>query len=104
MHFIYCVTKDEKEMSQMPKGAAIAMHDADIKDRLNHIGSRFLDHRELSAQEAVYRILGLPLKISNVQLVWIPTDLPGDKIRLLMPQSIINNMYDVAHRVPHAPS
>ena len=93
-HILSYVTKDEEEMSQMLKGSAREMHDADVKDRLKHIGSRFLDDRELSAQEAVTWSTTQEKYICNVQLVWIPTDLPGDRIRLLKPQSIIDNMDD----------
>lgn len=55
------VTKDEKEMSQMLKNAATEMRNSDVKTRLkNHKGHVFLTNREISAQKAAYRILGLP--------------------------------------------
>ncbi|CAG2210050.1 unnamed protein product [Mytilus edulis] len=61
-YIVAYVTKDEKEMSKMLKLAASEMRNADVKTRLKHIGYVFLGNREISAQEAAYRLLGIPLK------------------------------------------
>ena len=34
----------------------------ELKQQLRKVGSTFLTHREVSAQEAVYRILSVPMK------------------------------------------
>ena len=39
---------------------------APIRSRLKTIGSTFLSHRQLSAQEAAYKMCGLPLRSSSV--------------------------------------
>jgi len=36
-----------------------------IKSQLKKVGSIFLTHREVSAQEAVYRLLSLPMTKCN---------------------------------------
>ena len=55
------------------------------------LGSVFLNHREVSAQEAVYRILSLPLKqLSRKMFV---NALPKEeRVTLLKPTSQLENM------------
>ena len=38
------------------------MRTDELRTQLRKIGSAFLDHREVSAQETVYRLLSLPMK------------------------------------------
>lgn len=84
------VTKDEKEMSQMLKNAASEMKNSDVKTRLKHIGHVFLKNREISAQEAAYGILGLPLKKCNTKIIWIPTDFKENRISIQVKKYIRN--------------
>lgn len=88
------VTKDERELSQMLKEAAKELKDADIKSRLQKIGSVYLSNREISAQEAAYRLLSIPLKRCSSKMVWIPTDLPDERIGILKPQSLLDELDD----------
>ena len=44
-----------------------------IRTQLRRLGSVFLNHREVSAQEAVYRILSLPLKQLSRKVIFINT-------------------------------
>lgn len=88
------VTKDERELSQMLKEAAKELKDADIKSRLQKIGSVYLSNREISAHEAAYRLLSIPLKRCSSKMVWIPTDLPDERIGILKPQSLLDELDD----------
>jgi hypothetical protein len=50
---------------------------------LKKVGSVWLTHRELSAQESVYRLLGLSMLSCNVERIFVPTDLPENRVRIL---------------------
>ena len=54
--------KSEKSMGELLKQVSKKCHGEDIKVQLRCLGSVFLNHREVSAQDAVYRIFSLPLK------------------------------------------
>ena len=86
------VTKDERELSQMLKDAAKEMKNADVKSRLRKVGNVYLSNREISAQEAAYRLLSIPLKRCSSRMIWIPTDLPEDRIGILKPQSVLDEL------------
>ena len=54
--------KSEKGMSELLRQVSRECRGEDIKVQLRQLKSVFLNHCEVSAQEAVYRILSLPLK------------------------------------------
>jgi hypothetical protein len=43
-----------------------------VKEQLKKLGSTYLTHREVSAQESVYRALSMPLKHLTREVVFIP--------------------------------
>ena len=47
------------------------------------IGNKFLNNGEVSAQEAVYLLLQLPLKRSSRQVIFINTSPPDERVYLL---------------------
>ena len=47
------------------------------------MGNVFPTHREVSAQEAVYRFLSMPMKKCSRQVVFINTSLPSERIHIL---------------------
>jgi hypothetical protein len=53
-----------------------------------------MNNREISAQEAAYRILSNPLKRCSTKMVWIPTDLPEERIGILKPQQVLDTLED----------
>ena len=55
------VLKAEKGMGELLKQAAREMDQGNTRQQLNKLGSVFLTNREVSAQEAVYRVLLIPL-------------------------------------------
>ena len=57
--------------------------------QMRRLGSVFLNHREVSAQEAVYRILSLPLKQLSRKVIFINTSSKNERTALLKPQRII---------------
>ena len=61
---------------------------------MRRLGSVFLNHREVSAQEAVYRVLSLPLKQLSRKVVYINTEAKENRICLLKPTYIIDMLPD----------
>jgi len=53
-----------------------------------------MNARSITAQEAAYRVLGIPLYKSNFTTVWILTGLPKERISLLKPSSVLSNLDD----------
>ena len=62
------VTKPEHEMSETLELTSKQASETDIRRHLQKIGSKFLTCREVSAQEAAYRVLSLPLSRSSRKL------------------------------------
>ena len=62
--------------------------------QLRRLGSVFLNHYEVSAQEAVYRILSLPLKQMSRKVVYINAAAKEDGVSLLKPIYQIQDMDD----------
>jgi hypothetical protein len=83
MYIVSYMTKDERDVCELLKAARKEHADKDIRTQLRKLGSVFLTGRELSAQEAVFRLLGLTMLESNAQRVFVATNLPEDRIRFL---------------------
>ena len=68
------VLKAEKGTGELLKQAAREMEQGNTRQQLNKLGSVFLTHQEVSAQEAVYRVLSIPLQRCTRSVVFINTD------------------------------
>ena len=60
MYVASYIMKTDRAMGELLKRVASENRTEEIKTQLKKIGSAFLTHRKLCAQEAVYRILPLP--------------------------------------------
>lgn len=78
-YIVAYVTKDKKVISTTLKNGANEMRNPDVKTRLKHIGHVFLRKREISAQEAAHKIIGLPLKRCITKIIWISTNSKQNK-------------------------
>jgi hypothetical protein len=58
------------------------------------VAKKFLTHRKISAQEAVYRLLSLPLVQGSREIVFVPTDLPENRTRLFKPLKLLETLGD----------
>ena len=67
---------------------------SNIKQQVRDIGNKFLNNVEISAQEAVYIILQLPMRKSSREVVFINTAPPEDRVELLKPINDIKQMED----------
>lgn len=70
------VTKDEHEVAAILKAVAKEMHDKNSREQMKKCASAFLNSREVSAQEATLRLLGLPLYNYSIETVFIPASMP----------------------------
>ena len=61
-------------MGEFLKCVAAEARSDELKSQLRKVGPAFLTHREVSAQEAVYRILWLPMKQWSRSVVFVDTN------------------------------
>ena len=92
MYIASYMLKSEGQMSELLRRVAMECRGEDIKTMLRRLGSVFLNHRELSAQEAVYRILSLPLKMLSRKVVFVNTSPKQERVSLLKPADQLANL------------
>ena len=63
-----------KKVLEIFKQVCKEYKDQEIKTMLRRVGSVFLNHREVSAQEAVYRILSMPMKQFSREVFFVNKD------------------------------
>ena len=68
------------------------MRTDELRTQLRKIGSAFVDHREVSAQEAVYRLLSLPMKRLSSAVVFVDTNTKKDRIAVLKGRDAIDQL------------
>ena len=88
------VTKPEHEMSELLKQTSKKSAECDIRQQLQKMGKKFLSSREVSAEEAAYRVLSLPLSRSSREVIHVSTDSPTERLHLLKTMSVINTLKD----------
>ena len=87
--------KPEHAISKLIKKASRVAYGKDIKDKMLCIGNTFLTTREVSTHEAIKRVLSLPLRHSNVDVLYVPTGLKKNRTRMLKSLSILEKMHPV---------
>ena len=68
--------------------------DDSIRQQMRKVGNMFLSHREVSAQEAVYRLLSISLKKSSRQTILVNTDIPETGVHILNPKRELEDLSD----------
>ncbi|XP_062612107.1 uncharacterized protein LOC134273904 [Saccostrea cucullata] len=89
VYIVSYISKSEREMGMLLKQTKIEAEEGNLNARqtMKKIGSAYLHHREVSAQEAVYRVCNLKMKECSRKVVFIPV---GDNpLRLSKPLSLI---------------
>ena len=94
---MYCVdyiSKSENGMSKLLRDALNELKQGNntVKQRLRVIANKFLNSSEISAQEAVYHILSIPLSISSRSTVFINTNRPENRISMLKSDEILQKL------------
>jgi hypothetical protein len=85
--------KSQKGMSKLMESARREARrgDKDVVQFLRHMGNAFIRAHEISAQEAVYLTLGLKLRDSSCQFVFIPSSAPADQTSLIKDDNALNS-------------
>ena len=97
MYIASYVTKAQRGMSELLRKAAdeAKLNDGNnIRQQLRAVGNKFLNAVEISAQEACYILLQLCMRKSSRQVIFVNTNLSEERVFLLKPQSVIENMDD----------
>ena len=71
MYVASYIMKTGRAMGVLLKQVAAEVRTDELRAQLHKIGSAFLDHKEVSSQEAAYRILSMPMKQLSRSVVLI---------------------------------
>ena len=82
--------KPERTMSELMQAACKEAES--VKEKLKCIGNTFLKCREVSQHEAIARLISMPLRESNVEVLFVPTDYENERTRILKPAVQLQNM------------
>ena len=94
MYIALYVFKAEKGMGELLKQAAKELQQGNTRQQLNKLGSVFLTNREVSAQEAVYRVLSMPLRRCSRTTIFLNTDHKDSRDSLLLPFTQLQKLED----------
>lgn len=95
MYMVSYISKVQKGMSELLRTACEEARrgNSSINQQVIDIG-KCLNNVEISAQEAVYIVLQLPMRKSSRVVVFINTASPEDRVKLLKPLQEINDLED----------
>ena len=99
MYITSYMLKSERAMSELLRKVGDECRGEDIKSKLKKVGSAFLNNREVSAQEAAYRLLSLPLKRASRKVVFVNTAPKEKRVSMLKPMSVLKDMDDDAENI-----
>ena len=96
MYIVSYISKAQKGISELLRKACEEARkgNSSIKQQVRDIGNQFLHNVQISAQEAVYIVLQLPMRKSSCQVIFINTSPPEDRVQLLKPLKDINDLED----------
>lgn len=96
VYIVNYISKAQKGMSELLRQACAETRkgNCSIKQQVRDIGSKFVNNVEISAQEAVYLVLQLPMRKASRQVIFINTAPPEDRVKLLKPLDDIKDMED----------
>ena len=104
MYVASYIMKTERAMGELLKRVAAEARTEELKVRMRKVGSAFLTHREVSAQEAVYRILSLPMKQLSRSVVFVDTNQKHERIAVLKNKNVLNELDHTKLHTPGDPS
>ena len=101
MYIVSYISKAQKGMSELLRKACAEAKEgnANVKQQVRDIGNKFLNSVEISAQEAVYIILQLPMRKSSREVIFINTTPPEERVQLLKPINEIEQMPDESEEI-----
>jgi len=85
VHFFSYITKGQRGTSKFLRKASeeASSGNEDLINKVRHTGNQFLHTVEISAQEAVYFVLQMPLRRSSREFQFINTSNPQERTFLL---------------------
>ncbi|KAK3090521.1 hypothetical protein FSP39_012459 [Pinctada imbricata] len=85
MYIVSYISKSQRGMSALMDRACreARQGNMDIKKQVRHIGNQFLNSVEVSAQEASYLVLQMPLTKASRDVIFINTSPPDERVLLL---------------------
>ena len=92
MYVASYVMKTEKSIGVLLKQVAVEPRTNELRTHQKKIVSAFLDHREVSVQEVVYRLLSLPMKQLSRAVVFVDTNVKKDRIAVLKGRDAIDQL------------
>lgn len=80
-YIVSYISKSQRGMSNLLHEACEEARNGNmsLKQQVRQIGNNFLTHVEISAQEAAYLILQMPLRNSSRSVVFVNTNEPGQR-------------------------
>ena len=94
MYVASYIMKTERAMGELLKQVAAETRTEELKVQMHKVGSAFLTHREVSAQESVYRILSLPMKQLSRSVAFVDTNPKPERIAVLKDKSSLKDLND----------
>ncbi|XP_061173536.1 uncharacterized protein LOC133182702 [Saccostrea echinata] len=94
MYIVSYISKSQRGMSNLLDQACKEAREGnmDLKKQVRHMGNKFLNAVEISAQEAAYLNLQLPLTKSSRDVVFINTSPPEERTFLLKSKSALEEL------------
>ncbi|XP_062577686.1 uncharacterized protein LOC134239531 [Saccostrea cucullata] len=94
MYIVSYISKSQRGMSNLLDQACKEAREGnmDLKKQVRHMGNKFLNAVEISAQEAAYLSLQLPLTKSSRDVVFINTSPPEERTLLLKCKSALEEL------------
>ena len=85
--------KPERAMSEIMKKDSEEAYGEDIKGKMFSIGNTFLTKHEVSTNEAIKRVLSLPMRHPNIDVPYVSAGLKKNRTRMLKSLSVLEKMY-----------
>ncbi|XP_071476043.1 uncharacterized protein [Diadema antillarum] len=104
VYVVSYMSKAEREMGLLLKNAESEMKEGneDARKSMREIGHVYMQNREVSAQESVYRVCSLRLKECSRKVEFIPVG--PNPVRMSLPLSVIQSRRDDDDRSPWMPN
>ena len=93
-YIVNYVGKAQKGMSKLLQNIIQQSREGkiSIKEQLKSVANTFVNCAEVSAQEAAYHILGMPMSVSSRASIYINTCPPTERVRLVKSKKDLANM------------
>ena len=98
MYIASYIMKHEKSMGELLKSVSNEVRNEELSVQLRRVGTAFLTHREVSAQEAVYRLLSMPMKRFTRSVIFVDTNPKDQRIAVLKSSDLLMRATPMCYR------